>query len=379
MSDGPAGKTLFVGVISGTSVDGLDLAIVEITDTINILATITAPLPVELRSTLLALGQPGQRDIDDLGAADVALGTAVGHAVNALLEERDIENDQIAAIGCHGQTVRHRPEGDLPFTLQIGDPNRIVEITGITTIADFRRRDMAAGGEAAPLVPPFHNALFRNSTETRAVLNIGGISNVTVLPHDPVENIRGFDTGPGSALLDAWVHKHKQIPFDALGAWAASGKVHRPLLNDLLRDPYLAKAPPKSTGREHYNLAWLAPCLQAHNPAPADTQATLVEFTGQTIADALKNWGPDCQRILVCGGGRRNTHLLARLRDLTTLVVETTDEHGVDGDGLEAAAFAWLAHQTLNGLPGNDPSVTGAQGFRVLGGIYQSGAVHQSK
>ncbi len=364
-------KKVFVGVISGTSVDGIDLAVVEITDSINILATVTVPLPNELRATLLALGQPGQDNIDNLGCADADLGQAVGHAVNALLVDRGIKNDQVAAIGCHGQTVRHRPEGGSPFTLQIGDPNRIVEITRITTIADFRRRDMAAGGEAAPLVPPFHNALFRDSSETRVVLNIGGIANVTVLPQDSSENIRGFDTGPGSALLDAWVSKHKQIPFDAQGSWAASGKIHRALLIDLLADPYLSKEPPKSTGREHYNLAWLEPHLPPHNPALVDTQATLVEFTAQTIATALRNWVSDCQRILVCGGGRHNNYLLARLRNLTPQLVETTDEHGVDGDGLEAAAFAWLAHQTLNGLPGNDPSVTGARGFRILGGIYQ--------
>ncbi|MCZ6856167.1 MAG: anhydro-N-acetylmuramic acid kinase, partial [Gammaproteobacteria bacterium] len=310
-------KKVFVGVISGTSVDGLDLAVVEIADSIKILATVTAPLPPELRATLLALGQPGQDNIEDLGRADSALGQAVGNAINRLLEEQGIENDQVAAIGCHGQTVRHRPEGGSPFTLQIGDPNRIVEITGITTIADFRRRDMAAGGQAAPLVPPFHNAMFRDPAETRVVLNIGGIANVTVLPRDPAENIRGFDTGPGSALLDAWIGEHKQQPFDALGSWAASGMVDRALLTDLLGDPYLDKTPPKSTGREHYNLAWLEPYLRSHTPAHADTQATLAELTAQTIADALRKWVPDCQRILVCGGGRHNTYLLKRLGNLT--------------------------------------------------------------
>ncbi|MCZ6853637.1 MAG: anhydro-N-acetylmuramic acid kinase [Gammaproteobacteria bacterium] len=372
-------KNVFVGVISGTSVDGIDLALLEIsgeitgqtTTSINILATFTAPLSSELRATLLALGQPGQDNIDDLGSADAALGEAIGHAVNVLLEDQGIENAQVAAIGCHGQTVRHRPEGASPFTLQIGDPNRIVEITRITTIADFRRRDMAAGGEAAPLVPPFHNALFRNASETRVVLNIGGIANVTVLSHDSSENVRGFDTGPGGALLDAWIYHHKQTPYDAFGAWGASGKVHRALLDDLLKDPYLSKPPPKSTGREHYNLAWLEPYLKGHDVAVVDTQATLTEFTAQTITTALATWASSCQRILVCGGGRHNTHLLERLRSLTPHPVETTDEHGIDGDGLEAGAFAWLAHQTLNALPGNDPSVTGARGFRILGGIYQ--------
>jgi len=367
-------KNVFVGAISGTSVDGIDLAILkigEIATPINILATRTAPLSSELQATLLALGQPGQDNIDELGGADAALGDAVGHAVNTLLADEGIGNDQVAAIGCHGQTIRHRPEGVSPFTLQIGDPNRVVEITGITTIADFRRRDMAAGGEAAPLVPPFHNVLFRDASETRVVLNIGGIANVTVLPADPTENIRGFDTGPGGALLDAWIYRHKQTSYDAFGAWGASGKVHRTLLNDLLKDEYLGKAPPKSTGREHYNLAWLEPYLKRHNVTVEDTQATLTEFTAQTIATALATWVANCQRILVCGGGRHNTHLLERLRSLTPHRVETTDEHGIDGDGLEAAAFAWLAHQTLNALPGNDPSVTGARGYRILGGIYQ--------
>ncbi len=262
----------------------------------------------------------------------------------------------------------------MPFTLQIGDPNRVAEVTGITTVADFRRRDVAAGGQGAPLVPPFHAALFRSPGEHRAVLNLGGIGNFTLLPADPDVPISGFDTGPGNALMDDWISHARQQPYDHHGDWAASGEVDDVLLERLLGDPYLSAPPPKSTGREYFNLTWLHEQLERHladrQTDAADVQATLCAFTAETVARALANWGSQTQRVLVCGGGRHNRTLLAAIAARVRCPVETTDDHGVDGDSIEAAAFAWLAHQTLNGQSGNEPTVTGARGPRVLGAIY---------
>ncbi|MEQ8861581.1 MAG: anhydro-N-acetylmuramic acid kinase [Pseudomonadales bacterium] len=372
---------VYLGAISGTSVDGLDLALIEITRSIRVLAAETIAIPDDLRNRLLDLGRPsrsaaGADALDVLGDADAALGDFIGGAVIDFLDGSGRRASEVTAIGSHGQTVRHRPAGAHPFTLQIGDPNRIAERTGITTVADFRRRDMAAGGEGAPLVPPFHGALFRSADESRAVLNLGGIGNFTVLPADPDATITGFDTGPGNALMDDWIAHSRQERYDAHGEWAASGAVDDVLLERLLADPYLSAPPPKSTGREHFNLAWLNDQLRAHlsdRSVPAeDVQATLCAFTAETVARALATWGASTQRVLVCGGGRHNRTLLAAIASRVRIPVETTEEHGVDGDSIEAAAFAWLAHQTLNGQPGNEPAVTGATGPRVLGAVYRA-------
>ena len=273
----------------------------------------------------------------------------------------------VVAIGSHGQTVRHRPDDANPFTLQIGDPNQIAEVTGIRTVADFRRRDMAAGGQAAPLVPPFHEALFAESGTTRVVLNVGGISNITVLaPQNPT---RGFDTGPGNALMDAWYGKHQRGTFDRDGAWAAQGRCDTDLLAALMSDPYLSEPPPKSTGKEHYHLDWLSP--QLGKTTPVDVQRTLTEFTAASIAEAVERWAPGAQTLIACGGGRLNPVLMTALDDrLGAVAVVPCDDLGVDGDSLEAAAFAWLAMRRLAGLHGNAPAVTGARGERILGGIY---------
>lgn len=364
----------YLGTISGTSVDGVDLAVLEVADRLSIPAATTTALPPSLRRSLLDLGSTDHDDLDLLGEADAALGEFIASAIVEFLKEAGIEPGSIAAIGSHGQTVRHRPAGRWPFTLQIGDPNRIAEGTGITTVADFRRRDMAAGGQGAPLVPPFHNALFRSSSENRAVLNLGGIGNFTLLPRDPGSAVTGFDTGPGNALMDDWIAHCRQQPYDAAGAWAATGRVDEDLLNKLLADPYLAAPPPKSTGREYFNLAWLKGALETHPGAAAaagaDVQATLCAFTATTVARALETWGSNTQRIIVCGGGRHNRTLLAAIAERSRCPVETTEDHGVNGDSVEAAAFAWLAHQTLNGQPGNEPTVTGARGRRILGAVY---------
>lgn len=367
-------NTLYVGVISGTSVDGLDFALLDVGERVQLIASQTQHISPQLRQRLLALGQPGPTDLDQLGEADRELGAAIGEGVNRFLHTAGHPAAEVAAIGSHGQTVRHRPSGKQPFTLQIGDPNQIAEITGITCVADFRRRDMAAGGQGAPLVPPFHAALFRGNEENRVILNIGGISNITLLPADPKRPVSGFDTGPGNALLDSWIAAHQDVAFDQDGIWAAQGSIVEGLLSQFLADPYLHAQPPKSTGREHFNLAWLQSHGKIADLDPADVQATLLEFTAVSVIEAITKWATPCDHLLVCGGGRLNITLMERLASLAGFPVGTTDEHGVDGDAIEAAAFAWLAQQTLGGKAGNEPFVTGAAGPRVLGAIYPGSA-----
>jgi anhydro-N-acetylmuramic acid kinase len=337
----------------------------------RVLAGRTYPLPDSLRTALLRLGQPEGDDLDTLGQADVELGRFIGVTALAFLDECRLSPSEIAAIGSHGQTVRHRPVGTNRFTLQIGDPNTVAETSGITTVADFRRRDMAAGGQGAPLVPPFHRALFHSPGEDRAVLNIGGIANLTLLPQDPERPVTGFDTGPGNGLMDAWSAACLGLPFDRDGCWGRGGSIQVNLLRDLCDDPFFAAAPPKSTGREYFNLAWLRPRLAAHGTATeADVQATLRALTAETVRSALARWGRTARRVIVCGGGRLNGALLEELRQRLDCPVDTAEAHGVDGDSIEAAAFAWLAGRTLDGLAGNEPAVTGAGGARVLGAIY---------
>ena len=357
-------QNLYIGCMTGTSVDGLDLALVQVDPAITVHAAASVPLPDALRTTLLALGQPDQSlGLDELGLADAQLGEFVGHSVLEFLTSLQVDPNSIAAIGSHGQTVRHRPG---QFTLQIGDANRIAEITGIPTVADFRRRDVAAGGQGAPLVPLFHQALFGQQPGT-VVLNIGGISNITVLG----DHLLGFDTGPGNGLMDSWyVHHHPEHPlsYDEDGTWAASGQVDQGLLSNFLTDPFFNAAPPKSTGREHFNLNWLQQFLE--NQSASDVQATLCQLTAVSITGALATHAATTQRLVVCGGGRLNGHLLQQIRQHTSAEVVNCDALDIDGDALEAAAFAWLAYRTLHQLPGNSPSVTGADGPRILGTIY---------
>jgi len=365
---------LYLGAISGTSVDGLDLALLAIDDTIRFLAAETVAFPAALRQQLLQLGQPENDNLDLLGEADQALGTFIADAALNFLAKTQTTPGAIRAFGSHGQTVRHRPDGEHPFTWQIGDPNLIAELTGITTVADFRRRDMAAGGQGAPLVPRFHEALLQADGEPRAVLNIGGISNLTLLPPKLGDAITGFDCGPGNALLDSWCGRHLGTEFDADGTWAAAGQVDRTLLRALSEDEFLQRLPPKSTGREHYNLNWLDAQLGPNSTDAVDVQRTLLEFTAVSIADALERWGNTAQRLIVCGGGRRNPVLLARLQALCPMPVETSEEHGYDGDAIEAAAFAWLARQRLLQANGSAASVTGASGDRILGAVFPGGS-----
>jgi anhydro-N-acetylmuramic acid kinase len=365
-------EDLFVGVISGTSMDGIDLAVLRNGTPATIEAGLTAPFTEALRNTLTDLAHGRVQDLDALGAAHAALGDAIGTAILSFLDELGLAAGQIRAIGSHGQTVRHRPEGDQAFSLQIGDPNRIAERTGIDTIADFRGRDIAAGGQGAPLVPMFHQALFASTSADRAVLNIGGIANLTLLSIDPERPLFGFDTGPGNALLDAWVEKCMGQPFDTDGAWGGAGNLAPSLLDELLKDPYFSRPPPKSTGKELFNLDWFEP--QVAGIDPQDVQATLAQLTAETVATALLRWGSARGDVIVCGGGRLNHDLIARLAQaLPDHAIDPCETLGLSGDWIEAAAFAWLAARYIARQPGNSAESTGARGPRILGALYPGG------
>jgi anhydro-N-acetylmuramic acid kinase len=362
-------KELYVGLMSGTSMDGIDAALVEFDEaSLNIRHTLEFDYPGSLREQLLAAIEiPVDRPIDNVADLDMAVGECFRDAALALINEAGVSATDINAIGSHGQTLRHQPDATKPFSLQIGDAQLIAEGTGIQTIADFRSADIAAGGQGAPLAPYFHEWLFRRSGATRCVLNIGGVANVTVIT-DGADTI-GFDTGPGNSLLDAWIRKHRDEPFDRSGEWAAAGVVNNELLEQFLAEPYFAYAPPKSTGFEHFNLSW----IESHDlgaVAPADVQATLCALSAQTIADAIVDYAPATQDVLVCGGGVHNPVLLEQLASrLPEIAVGSTADAGLDPDWVEAVAFAWLAMRHLQSLPGNLPSVTGASQPVVLGSL----------
>jgi anhydro-N-acetylmuramic acid kinase len=371
----PPASTLYLGLISGTSADGIDAALVRFSEGASplrceLLMSRTFPWDPALRDELVALGQGADAaSLDALGSLDAQTALAFADAALALIAAADLARSSVTAIGSHGQTIRHRPHATPPFTWQLGDGNVIAERTGIQTVADFRRRDVAAGGHGAPLMPAFHAALLRTPDENRAVLNLGGIGNFTLLPRQG--DVRGFDTGPANALMDAWCERHTGKPFDAAGAFAASGRVDDTLLSRLLADPWFSLPPPKSTGREQFHLRWLEAQLDDHDQAPADVQATLLELTAVTVANALRAAQPDTQRVLVCGGGVHNRALMARIAaHLPQIQVESTAAHGLDPDYVEAMGFAWLARETLAGRAGNLSSVTGAKGPRVLGAVY---------
>ncbi|MGQ0801238.1 MAG: anhydro-N-acetylmuramic acid kinase [Pseudomarimonas sp.] len=361
----------FLGLISGTSVDGIDAALVAFDGGLpRSLCARTYAYDSGLRGTILA---HSQRDtpltLDAVGELDHRIGAAFAEAARSLMVAAEFRPAQLTAIGSHGQTLRHRPIGPTPFTLQLGDPNLIAETTGVTVVADFRRRDVAAGGQGAPLMPAFHAAVWRGTTEDRAVLNLGGIANLTLLPTRG--DVRGFDSGPANSLMDAWCLKHTGTAFDPAGAFAASGMVHGLLLERLLAEPWLALDPPKSTGRDVFHLDWLTARLGDLSVTPADVQATLLTLTVRSIADALRTAMPSCARLIVCGGGVHNAALMAALRtELPAIQVQSSAVHGIDPDFVEAIGFAWLARETLAGRPGNLPTVTGARGLRVLGAIY---------
>jgi len=363
-------RQLFIGLMSGTSVDGIDAALVDFGGTTATLVhAIGLPFADELQKSIQhIILHPNHISLDSLGALDVALGHAYADAVLKLLAVTQLEAKNIIAIGNHGQTIRHQPDSELPFSLQIGDNNIVAERTGITSIGDFRRRDIAAGGQGAPLVPAFHQALFNQTGECRVILNIGGIANITVLDGD---HILGFDTGPGNTLMDAACSHYADIPYDANGELAAQGLVNETLLQELLAHPYFQQAPPKSTGRELFNLEWLQQHLRETDEiSEADLLATLSSLSAFSITQAIQQHTPSCERVLVCGGGVHNQHLMDLLAQQLNCPVQKTNDYGIDADWVEAAAFAWLAQQTHKGLAGNLPSATGALGFRVLGSVY---------
>lgn len=361
---------LYLGLISGTSADGIDVALVRFAaeGSCELVRGRTYRWETALRARLIALGQGGTASLDELGMLDVQVAQAFADAARELLGEAGISPAQVRALGSHGQTVRHRPQSEFPFTWQLGDGNVIAERSGITTVADFRRRDVAAGGHGAPLVPAFHAALLQSDAEDRAVLNLGGIANFTLLP--VVGAVRGFDTGPANALLDAWCERHTGAAFDDGGTFAAQGEVDHALLARLLDEAWFALPPPKSSGREQFHLDWLQSRLRGDERAQ-DVQATLLELSAATVAAALHTQQPATRRVLVCGGGVHNPLLLARIAALLPeTAVESTARHGLDPDFVEAMAFAWLARETLAGRPGNLPAVTGARGPRVLGVVH---------
>lgn len=377
---------LYLGLISGTSADGIDAALVRFDDRddglrAQLVFGRTYAWDPELRARLVELGQDdAQLSLDDIGELDVALGCGFADAALSALSDSDTPASRVAAIGSHGQTLRHRPHGrrgggTFPYTVQLGDPSTIAERTGLRTVADFRRRDVAAGGHGAPLLPTLHAALLRARDEARAVLNLGGIANLTLLPPThpgpgPALAVRGFDTGPANGLMDAWCLRHTGDGFDRDGAFARQGRVDDALLARLLDEPWFLQPPPKSTGRDQFHLGWVESKLRG-TEAVADVQATLLRLSSSSIADALRATQPDTARVIACGGGVHNGALMAALAvELPGMRVESSAAHGLDPDYVEAMGFAWLARETVHGRPGNLPSVTGAAGPRVLGGIY---------
>lgn len=364
---------LYIGLMSGTSLDGIDGVLADFSGSrMQVVHHASASFAPALRSELLNLNTPGDNELHRAALAGSALARAYAGVVHMLLEGSGLPASAIRAIGAHGQTVRHRP-GEFDgtgYTLQLGSPALLAEMSGIAVVADFRSRDVAAGGQGAPLVPAFHQGVFGRAGETVLVLNIGGISNLSVLNADG--SVLGFDCGPGNALMDHWCQQHTGQPFDAGGAWAATGRVLPGLLASLLEEPYLHRSPPKSTGRDLFNPAWLARHLQSMPSAsPVDVQATLTEFTARACTDSANCHQQGGELLAVCGGGALNTRLMERLRAMCPgLRVAATDALGLPALQVEASAFAWLARQALHGKPGNLPAVTGAAGLRVLGALY---------
>ncbi|MES2250634.1 MAG: anhydro-N-acetylmuramic acid kinase [Pseudomonadota bacterium] len=369
----------FIGLMSGTSLDGVDGVIADFSDDghLAVVGHASADFPAPLRAELMALNTPGDNELHRAALAGNGLARVYAGVVAQLLARTGTAPSAVTAIGAHGQTVRHRPlEFDRTgYTLQVNNPSLLAELCGIDVVADFRSRDLAAGGQGAPLVPAFHQALFARPDAPVAVLNLGGISNLSLLPatNAPAGTapLLGFDCGPANALMDHWCQRHLSQPFDRGGHWAASGRVLPELLTRLQAEPYFAKAPPKSTGRDLFHPDWLAGHLGTATWTPVDVQATLAELTASTCAAALRSYQKESILLIVCGGGALNDHLMGRLRALLPGVqVQASSEHGLPPQQVEAAAFAWLARRTIRREPGNLASVTGARGARVLGAIY---------
>ena len=365
-------RELFAGVMSGTSLDGVDAIVADFTPqsgkACETLGAAHIAYPALLRDELLALQQPGNNELARAGAAANMLAELYSEAIARALAEAKISPDDVKAAGVHGQTLRHRP--DRGFTVQLNNPARVAEKSRMVVVADFRSRDVAAGGQGAPLVPAFHAALFGRRDRHRVIVNVGGIANITDLPPGGGV-VRGFDTGPGNVLSDLWCARNRGATFDAQGAWAATGKTNAALLDKLLADPFFSAPPPKSTHRDTFNLQWLEDRLAGIDDEAENVQATLVALTARTIADAIRAYAPGSEEILVCGGGANNGTLMHALAaDLAPRKVHSTGDDGVPVEQVEPLAFAWLAREALAGRAGNLPAVTGAKGKRILGAIY---------
>ncbi len=361
---------LYVGIMSGTSLDGIDIALTSFcssTQSAELLGALCVAFPPSLRNDLLQLCQPGDNELYRAGIAGQQWARLAAQGVNQLLQQQHLSSAQISAIGSHGQTIRHHPKDG--FSVQIGAPALLAELCNIDVICDFRSRDLAAGGEGAPLVPAFHQWLLGDLQQPKVLINIGGFANLTLLGIDG--SVTGFDSGPGNVLLDYWAQQHTGRAFDMNGVWAASGTVITSLLARMLQDPYFSRAAPKSTGREYFNPDWLASQLAGHDYVPADVQATLGELSARSIVEALQTCSPQPEQAYICGGGAHNGWLMQRLQQrLSPTPVQSTAALGVDPDWMEAIAFAWLAWRCNKRLSGNLPAVTGARGERILGAVY---------
>ncbi|HDZ49347.1 hypothetical protein LCGC14_0184540 [marine sediment metagenome] len=376
MKSPTAAQHYYIGLMSGTSLDGIDAALIIIEDDLppRLLATHAEPMPDELHHMLFTLSHAEQVSFAQLAAAEDAFCQCQASAVQQLLAPLSLKPEHIRAIGSHGQTIEHAPkghDGGPAYTLQLDNPSLLAELTSCTVVADFRRRDLAAGGQAAPLAPAFHQALFGRADAHQLVLNLGGFANLTWLSSQPSDPVIGFDTGPANVLLDGWFSLHQGGRFDQNGDWAASGKIDEELLTRLLSEPFFQQPPPRSTGRELFHLDWLQQHLSGQETA-ADVQATLAELTAVSVAQGIDQLLIEGSLTLItAGGGAHNAHLMQRLaHHIPSAIFASPAAYGWPEDWIEAGAFAWLAHQRLNHLPGNLPSVTGARGPRVLGGIY---------
>jgi anhydro-N-acetylmuramic acid kinase len=367
---------LYIGLMSGTSMDGVDAALVDFSDQPRLLATANIGYPAALRRQLIELTQGTSDELAKMARLDVELGRLFAQAAQATLDKSGVRARQVRAIGSHGQTLRHYPGQDAPSSLQIADPNLIATLTGITTVADLRRRDMSVGGQGAPLAPIFHERLFRARGRHRVVLNIGGIANITILPASARLPATGFDTGPGNTLMDRWTERHLKQPMDTDGRWAASGRADERLLKRMLGDPYFALPPPKSTGTDYFSPQWLDARIagEGRRLLRRNVQTTLCELTARSIADAIALHAPDTTEVIVCGGGAYNLALMFRLQVLLgAIAVKSIEDFAIAPNAVEAMTFALLAKLTMEGKPGNLPAVTGAREAVILGGIYPAG------
>jgi anhydro-N-acetylmuramic acid kinase len=367
-------RDYYIGLMSGTSLDGIDAGLYDFTEQqAQVIDFYYQAYPDKLKEKIQQISSVKTMSLLDYGKLDTQLGEFYAQACLNLLKQSQIKASQIKAIGSHGQTLYHSPNTALPFSLQIGDPNIICQRTNITTIADFRRKDIAAGGQGAPLVPAFHHALFYNPSKNNVIVNIGGIANITILPKDASQAVTGFDTGPGNTLMNHWINHHKNKAYDDNGDWAKTGIIQYKLLSQLKSDSYFSLTIPKSTGTEYFSEQWLTQNLSTQPQYnPEDIQRTLCQLTAETIAEAILLYGPETDNVLVCGGGVHNQTLMNSLSDCLKTPVLSTENLGVPPDQVEAMAFAWLAKQSLEELTGNLPAATGAGASVILGGIYQT-------